>query len=157
MTGCQFHNFVIDQSDKTVDDILSKLAFLSKLKEGEKINTYDFCVEDNSWWTAIRRTIFRDQSREKTLKFIRDLIDSALDTATKCFESQDEFHKNIGDLIIETLEESRKGIATLIKTYEDDQMFVSRLETFLKILKEKIDIIKAKNNKKNEKTSHTRS
>jgi methanogenic corrinoid protein MtbC1 len=141
---------VIDHSDKTVDDILSKLLFLSKLKEGEKINTYDFCIEDNSWWTTLRRTIFRDQSREKTLEFIRSLIDSALETSSKCFESQDELHRNIGNLIIETLEQSRIGITNLIKTYETDRMFVSKLETLLGILKEKTDILKVKVSK----TSH---
>jgi len=147
MSSYQFHNFVIDQSDKNVDDILSKLLFLSKLKEGEKINTCDFCIEDNSWWTTLRRTIFRDQSREKNLEFIRSLIDSALETAKKCFESNDELHRNIGNLIVDALEQSRTGIFNLTKTYEADRMFVSKLETLLGILKEKVDILKIKVNK----------
>ena len=138
----QIYNFVIDNSDKNVYDIVSKLLFLSKIKVGEKINTYDFCLEENNWWTTIKRTIFRDQSREKSLEFIRSLIDSALETATKCFESPEEFHKNIGMFIVVNLDNSHTGINYLTETYNDDRMYVSKLETLLGILKEKTEVLK---------------
>lgn len=140
----QFHNFVIDNSDKNVYDIVSKLLFLSKIKVGEKINTHEFCLEENTWWTTIKRTIFRDQSRDKSLEFIRSLIDSALEITTKCFESSEELHKNIGLFIITTLENSHNGINNLAETYNEDRMFVSKIETLLGILKEKTDMLKKK-------------
>jgi hypothetical protein len=138
----QFKNFVIDNSDVTVYDIISKLLFLSKIKEGEKINTEDFYVEETSWFTTLRRTFFRNQSRTKTLEFIKNLTDSALDIASKCSSSNVDLHRNIGNYIIDSLEQSKTGLLNLTKTYEDDRMFVSKMQTLIGILDEKINVFK---------------
>lgn len=142
----QFKNFVIDNSDVTVYDIISKLLFLSKIKEGEKINTEDFYVEETSWFTTLRRTFFRNQSRSKTLEFIKNLTDSALDIASKCSSSNVDLHRNIGNYIIDSLEQSKTGLLNLTKTYEDDRMFVSKMQTLIGILDEKINVFKKNKN-----------
>ena len=138
----QFKNFVIDNCDVSVYDIISKLLFISKIKEGEKINTEDLYIEETTWFSALRRTFFRNQSRSRTLDFVKNLTDTALDFASKCISSYVDFHRNIGNYIIESLEQSKVGLVNLTKTYEDDRMFVSKMQTLIGILDEKINVFK---------------
>lgn len=133
------HNFVVDSADKSVQTILNKLCLLSKLQEGEKIDVTTMCLQDDTWWTRLLRTIGGgEQNRNSTLEFIKRLTDDALDVIERCFASPQQIHIKLGEEILRKLTDAIKGINNLYVTYKDDRYFISRLETQLLILNVKI-------------------
>jgi|WetSurMetagenome_2_1015567.scaffolds.fasta_scaffold291289_1 hypothetical protein len=131
-------NFAIDGSDLNVQDIVSKLRFISKLKPCEKLNVATLTITGGRWFDLHR---FRNESesRDKTLEFIKKVVDDALEITSRCFINRSKFAHYIGRMILESLQESKDGIHSLEKTYEVDRMFVSRIEAFERIMNAKID------------------
>jgi hypothetical protein len=138
-------NFVIDGSDKSVQDIVSKLCFLAKIQKDEKVDVSHLALQHDTWWTMILRTISREQSRERTLVFIREVTDDALEFCSRCLQSRENFHIKIGNAILSKLTESKDGISNLLHgPYKDDKMFIAKLETLILILNTKVEDLKLK-------------
>lgn len=137
-------NFVIDGSDKSVQDIVSKLCFLAKIQKDEKVDVSHLSLQLDTWWTMFLRTVSREQSRERTLTFIREITDDALEMCARCLQSKENFHIKMGNAILNKLIESKEGICNLLHTYENDKMFIAKLETLILILDTKIEDLKCK-------------
>jgi len=131
-------NFTIDDTKCSVQDVLSKLKFLSKIQRGEKIDTRKLEFINDSYYNRALRTISPRESRDHSMNFIRGVTDEALVIATKAFSMNSQFEKDIGMMILCALKEMKAGVLNLGGTYDDDRMAVSRIETFLEILDAKI-------------------
>jgi len=126
-------------SEIPVHEIISRLKFLSKLRPGEKINVkYLFIRDNNSIWQRLLRTIINTisdgESKNETLEFVKNVINSAFDLIYVYRKTPDNFRSDITNLIIKNLKESKTGLESLIQTYDNDRLFVSRIETFLQTL-----------------------
>jgi len=131
-------SFVIDGSERSVQDIVSKLKFISKIREGQKLDVQSLTLCEDGMGTALYRTLVaRGESRENALEFVRGVIGEAFELATKYLHKPEKFFKDIGQMIIIALHESKAGLAHLAKTYEHDHMFISKLETLTKTLETK--------------------
>ena len=125
--------------DSDVQDIVSKLRFISKIKGGEKIDVGSFTVVEDYILDKMYRTfIGRDESREKTLDFIQKITGCALGMIIKFSNSNNEYETRLGRMILNTLKEARPGISSLIDTYKNDRMYTSKIETLINILDTKI-------------------
>lgn len=132
-------SFVIDGSERSVQDIVSKLKFISKIKEDEVVDVTSLSLAEKGWATSAYRTyraiIARDnESRDDTLEFFRQVTEKAFDLAGKYLTSNDVFYQEIGTMIINALQESKVGISNHAKTYKKDRMHVSKIETFITTL-----------------------
>jgi hypothetical protein len=142
------NNFVIDNSDKSVQDILNKLCLLAKLQPGEKVDVTNISLQQSSWLTSLWRTISGgEQSRERTLRFIQSITDDALMIIEKCLSSCSDVHNLLGVETLKKLDSAICGINNLYETYKDDRYFTAKLETQLLLLKVKIENIKLRYNK----------
>lgn len=147
MSAQNARNFIVDGSDRSVQDTVSKLKFISKIREGEKLDVQSLRMSPDTWATSLHRTFLsRGESRDVTLEFIRGVIAEAFELAAKCltYESDDraahegsQFFDEIGNLIIRSLQESKVGIENLAKTYNDDRLFSSKLDTLTSTLDSK--------------------
>lgn len=132
-------NFVVDGSERSVQDIVSKLKFISKIREGEIVDVSNLSLSERNWKTSMYRTLFaRKESRHMTLDFFRQVVGEAFDLATLYLRSEEQFFQNIGSMIISALQESKAGILNHAKTYSHDRMHVSKTETLLRTLDTKI-------------------
>lgn len=145
MEEIDLENFVIDGVELNVYDTISKLSFLSKIRENEKVNVSSlFTVSDTRFNNVVRnlKSIFTfNESRGTTLNFIKGCTEDALKIAERCFaERGSTLHRRIGVIVLTSLKEikSGHGIKSLMQTYKSDNMFISELETFQKILQAKI-------------------
>jgi len=133
-------SFVVDGSERSVQDIISKLKFIAKIQDGEKLDVCSLTLHKDTLGTSLYRTIVaRDESRDRALEFIRCVIGEAFDLASKYRRKEESFFKKIGEMIILALKESRAGLLNLTKTYELDRMFVSKLETLMVTLDTKTE------------------
>lgn len=137
--------FIIDGSNNSVQDILSKLKFLSKVKPQDWVDVTNLQLyERNNWNRPYRSMVTRNESRHTTLEFIRTVFGEAFDLATKYTLSTTPFRQAVAQMIIDATKEARAGIENLKITYEADKMFVSRLESLIAVFDVKINALKAK-------------
>lgn len=114
-------------TDKEIINLLSKLKFVSKIKPGDKIDVGSSYIYRNSMRTKFIRTfVHRDETRQKTLKYIKEIIDEGITTL-----SSNSIFK---DLVNEGLKMLRPGLMNLMITYKDDHMMVSELESLVEVL-----------------------
>ena len=74
MDDTSLRNFAIDGADRNVQDVVSKLRFLSKIKKGEKINVATLTLSEDNWINNFHRCISAIESREMSLDFIKRVI-----------------------------------------------------------------------------------
>lgn len=131
--------FVIDGGQHSVQDVISKLKFISTLKPGEKIDVASLSVQPDTFAGRLYRTILaRGESRSATLEFIRQTLGEAFDLVSAYVVREDSFNRKIGQMIIAALSATKTGIMGIAETYKDDRMFVSRVETLVGTLEAKI-------------------
>lgn len=112
-------------------EIVANLKFISKIKVGEKVDVQSQQLHVNNWITGIYRTfIARRESRDLTFSYFRSVVTNAIEFIRALATSGVENDKKISS-IMEALEESKIGFTNLKKTYEDDRMFESKIETLL--------------------------
>jgi len=134
--------FVVDGSERSVQDVVSKLKFISKIKEGDIIDVATLTISQRSLATSLHRTfVARSESREVTLNFFRESINSAFDLADEYLKKEEKFPHKIGLMIINALETCPEGLNEHIKTYSDARMHVAKVETLISTIKVKLEEI----------------
>ena len=139
-------NFLIDYSEKTVQEVISKLQFISQVKNGEKLDLYSLqIVSADSWVTSAYRTFLsRGESRANSLEFARTVINHAFGLACTYLEKDDDYNTNIGEIIIRSIIGSKKGLKCMEETYKLDRLHVSEIHALILILDSKIEDMKRK-------------
>ena len=133
--------------DEQVNTILSKLKFLSKIKVGEKINSKYYFVRDNNsivqrFLRSMRNlTAENSENKNSTLEFINETVNRTIHLICIYKKSNNLYSKQISDLLIENLNDTKAGVRNLTKTYEDDRIFVSKLESFIQSFELKLQNI----------------
>lgn len=125
-------------------DILSKLKFISKVQEGEKINVRYLYVQQDGFMTKLSRTFYNLDNRGNTLNFVENTIKRSLEIITLYINSDKLSDRKLCYNIIKDLDKSKSGIINLIKTYIQDNMFIARMETLLDEIEAKISELKSK-------------
>lgn len=133
-------NFVVDGSEKHVQDILSKLKFISKIKVGDIVDTKSLSLMDSGWITSLYRTfIARGDGREATFQLFQCVLTNALDIGERYAVSPDQMFRDVGATLVDTIKESMHGMGNHAQTYEKDVMYVSRVETLIKTTNIRLD------------------
>jgi hypothetical protein len=139
--------------DNNVQDVMSRLKFISKIKRGEKINVKDLFVRDND---SILQRLLRSvknystyisgsdivESKEATLIFIKDTVNSSINLISMYRKNKEKFSQDIADLLVKNLEESKTGIHNSIGTYEADRKFMAHAEAIMQTLEARIKSLK---------------
>lgn len=122
--------------------ILTRLKFLAKLQQGEKINVQELFVRNNdsilqrlirtckSWSNNI--TIGENsESKEMTLQFVKSILSETMSMITFYHN-----HNNLDIVKILTsdLMAAQIGIKNLFFTYHDERLFISSLQVQLDII-----------------------
>lgn len=129
-----------------VQDVVSKLKFLSKLQPGEKLQVNGLSIVENSWFGKIYRHLTSKgktakeilESREISLTFINELCELALKIAFSVVDKDGRCQHEVWVMILSSLKEFQPGVRNLMISYETDRLFVSKVETFIDLLNAKI-------------------
>ena len=125
--------------ERSTQDVISRLKFISTLKPGEKIDVASLSVQTDTVLGRIYRTVLaRGESRVATLEFIRQTLGEAFELAQAQATHTDAYVRRLGAMIFASIVAAKAGIVGLSETYKDDRMFVSRVETLMGTLDAKI-------------------
>lgn len=138
--------------DPKIQDVLSKLKFLSKIDKHEKLDVASLSLVADTWYINLYRRIKEfcadrniywktSESRKVSLEFIKTTANEALKLAGDLLSRENRsgtLNISLGQMIITTLNGLDPGIQGLKKTYAEDRMFISQVETFEQLLRVKI-------------------
>lgn len=128
-------NYTADRAEA----VISRLKFIARIRPGEKVDIASLSVHPVTYtWRLYRAVFARGESRYTTLDYIRQALDDAFEIAPEFLAGGDDCSRTIGQMIVESLSASKSGIQGLAKTYEDDRMYVARIESLVAILNVKI-------------------
>jgi len=128
-------SFIIDGSERSVQDTISKLRFIAKIEEGDIVDVHSLTLSKTSYSTSFYRTVFtREESREHTLDFFRKTLHNAFELAEACSKERKDkpqFFDDMIYLILLSIKESKTGILSHAKTYSQDKMHSSKIEALM--------------------------
>ena len=125
-------------------ELISRIKFISKIKQGEKINTRGFFIQNDTLLSKLSRSFLYQDSRINTINFISETLLQVFHLL-KLYVATDK----LSDIsmcinVIEDIGNMKKGIINLQNTYQDDAIIVSKLETFVQEIDSKL--LEFKNN-----------
>jgi hypothetical protein len=116
-----FSIFKQQSFDACTNDVLSKIKFIGRIKEGDKINVKYMSIQSDSWYTRLMRTFIVSENRTGAYNFIEATINLAFDIVDR--------QQTNNEHILDDLKRACEGLNNLKKTYQDDIMFCCKLET----------------------------
>lgn len=114
-----------------VEDIISRLKFISKIQKNEKVNVKSLMVQGDSLIARISRTFINTDNRNNTFNFITNTIKRGFEILTLYGNQHTNFSKTMVDNILIDIESCLKGLENLKTTYQDDVMYCCKLETLI--------------------------
>jgi hypothetical protein len=134
--------FTRDGSEKHLNDTLSRLKFISKIKPNEIVDTRSMSLMEIGWFTSVYRTfVVRTEGRDATLDMFKNVIDMAFDLAELYSTSDERMYKDVGNTLIESIRQSKTGILNHSKTYDTDRMYASKTEAFIRTVDIRLDAL----------------
>ena len=136
--------------DTTENEVISRLKFIGKIQQGDKINVKYMYIQPDTFFTKLSRTILNQDSRSNTLNFLRTTITTSFNLINKYndLEKNDEYDKIIlnqkCDNITEDLKKSMSGLICIKDTYLQDVKFICDIDTLLQDINLKISEIDIK-------------
>ena len=129
-------------------ELISRIKFISKIKQGDKINTRGFFIQNDSFLSKLSRSFLYQDSRLNTINFISETLLQVFHLL-KLYVTTDK----LSDIsmcinVIEDIGNMKKGIVNLQNTYQDDAITVSKLETFVQEIDSKLLEFKNNNSSK---------
>lgn len=114
-----------------MEDLNSVLQFISEINKDERINTKYLKVVPNGLFSKIYRSMFDNESREKTFLFIQTKIYEATNLIETYLKNNKTNDPLLIKSIITNLNKSKIGIKNLQFTYDDDRITVCKLDTLI--------------------------
>ncbi len=140
--------------DTTENEVISRLKFIGKIQQGDKINVKYMYIQPDTFFTKLSRTILNQDSRSNTLNFLRTTITTSFNLINKYndLEKNDEYDKIIlnqkCDNITEDLKKSMSGLICIKDTYLHDVKFICDIDTLLQDINLKISEIDIKKSRR---------
>jgi hypothetical protein len=114
-----------------MEDLNSILQFISEIGKDERINIKYLKIVSNGWLSKAYRSLFDNESREKTFLFIQTKIYEA----THLIDTYYKYNKKNDPLLIKSiimnLNKCKIGIKNLQFTYDHDRITVCKLRTLI--------------------------
>ena len=114
-----------------VEDIISRLKFISKIQKNEKVNVRSMMVQGDGIFTRLSRTLINIDNRNNTFNFLTNTIKRGFEILTLYGNQQTNFARTMIDNILVDIEGCLKGLENLKSTYQDDVMYCCKLETLI--------------------------
>ena len=118
-------------------DLISKLKFVGRIKQNEKVNTKYLYTQPDNYVTSITRSLVYQDSRENLVTFLNDIMGKATTLIEDYSVSNDMSKKKLCMNVFSDFINSKEGLKNLIVTYKDDVMFGCRLDTLIQQIESK--------------------
>lgn len=158
MDSIEHNPIIINGCNRTVDEIVSELKFISSIQRGYIVYVNTKTLSRINWESKAYRTfVDRREGRELTLNYIKAVyVDAYTALNDLLSRSVSQIYLDTIDLLIESLKTSREGLTSTANTYMDkdnDVMYRSKVHTERDLLDSKIKIFESRRLKLNSNNS----
>lgn len=135
-------SFSSSGKEESVRDMISKLKFISKIREDEKIDVKRMFIVKPDPASIIHRTLISRETRDDTYDFLKTTIDQAISMISLYIGEKITFNSAIAKMLVENLKNTREGLENIGKTYEKvgDLNFVCKINSLIETMNVKIQI-----------------
>ena len=112
-----------------LQDLFSRLKFITKIKQGEKINVPHMYTQENNWKTTVVRTLWDTDTRQNAQNFIKETIQNCFEIIFLNLKTNNVAKMELVKSMILDIYLAKRGIMNIKYTYRNDTMFVCALET----------------------------
>jgi hypothetical protein len=119
-------------------ELISRIKFISKIKQGDKINTKGFFIQNDSLLSKISRSFLYQDTRTNTINFISETLLQVFHLLKLYVSTEKLSDISMCINVIEDIINMKKGIINLQNTYQDDAIIVSKFETFVQEIDSKL-------------------
>ncbi len=138
--------------EKELLELVSKLDFIANLKEGEVMYVNGLSKSEYGWGTSLYRSIrnfggiWTTESKKITLDFFKETIDLAFKTINDYMKKKSNYPQAIITMIVKGITDSKAGIGNYRETCKKrkEDIFVSEIDGFLKILDVNLENLQSK-------------
>uniref|UniRef100_A0A6C0JAP6 Uncharacterized protein n=1 Tax=viral metagenome TaxID=1070528 RepID=A0A6C0JAP6_9ZZZZ len=118
-------------------DLISKLKFIGKINDSEKIDIKYMTLQKDTYTTSFIRTFLSNNCRQNTLNFISTVIEQSIHLIDTYFTSNNESKIRMAQNIYKDFLGSIKGLRSLKTTYSNDTMFCCKIQTIIEHIETK--------------------
>jgi hypothetical protein len=119
-----------DKSDIHPQEIIIKAKLIGSIKAGEKISPSLLEIQDDTYFTGLRRWRQGD-SRRRVLAFFYDVMEKMLKILDVYIQSDRKQDQYFCVSLITDIYRSVKGIKATQETYADDQLYCKCIDTLI--------------------------
>ncbi len=138
--------------EKDLLELVSKLDFIANLKEDEVMYVNGLSKSEYGWGTSLHRSIcnfgglWTTESKKITLDFFKETIDLSFKTINDYMKKNTGYPQAIIEMIVKGITDSKAGIGNYRETCKKrrEDIFVSEIDGFLKILDVNLENLQAK-------------
>ena len=121
------------QGYETAQEILTRIKFIGTINSGEKLDTRNMKIENNTILTPFKRMVF-GEGRDTTFQFLHHTIERAFIIMHSLANTDKISDKMCCSNIMKDLDKATIGLRNMQHTYKDDKMFVCNLETLIETI-----------------------
>ena len=115
-------------------EVQASLKFIARIQVGDKINVDSMTIYPVGLWSSISRTLWYPDGRNKTLSFLHDSVNRALELI-RCYEqSPTQYTTILRRNIIVDLDGTKVGLEKLKETYSTDLKFQCEIDTLRQLV-----------------------
>lgn len=133
-------NYMTGGSEDKVNDVLTRLDFISTLKSGERFNPKSLEIRDGSYVSMLMGMLGYEGDKWASYNFINETINEGIEQYYMYRTYSQSFYKNISNELYSSLKRCEAGIRSQMDTYKGCRKLVSKYSTLIKLMKAKIDI-----------------
>jgi len=116
---------------ETNSEIISRLKFIGKIQEYEKINVKGLYVQPCNMYTKISRTFINVDNRRNTYNFFVKTLERSFEITSVCVTSERLSDRELAKNIIVDIQRACIGIGHTKKTYSTDIMYCCQIDTLI--------------------------
>ena len=120
-------------------EVISRLKFIGKINNGEKINTLHMYVQPSGLCTTISRTFINQDNRMNTLNFCRDTIQRSFELLITFERSENQTDNLLYTNVVHDLKKAINGLNNIKLTYISDTKFCCDMDTIIQDITSRID------------------
>ena len=127
-------SIINDIGDRSLQDTVSKLKFISKIGPNQVIHHKTLSLMDVGLFTSACRTISnallgQDNTKEKTLTFFRETLNNAYKLCKQYLgHTNDLLRDEVVDLLTDNMRKTITGIENTEITYKENTIYVGKLQ-----------------------------
>jgi len=139
------NNYLSSDSENIMEsdeEIISRLKFIGKIEKDEKVDVRHVSRQPNTFYTKITRMFVYPDNRNKTLKFIKEIVMRTFDIVEKLLNKG---NLNYCKGIITDLLKAKNGISNLRYTYGDDTKFCCDMDVMIENINTRLENLRNHN------------